>query len=724
MIKKTQIVGIVFVVTIFLLVSAAAKSDNPARIQSKKSHAEKLWMGSGHADKEAEAFIHWDEEGEIEILCAKCHSTPGFEDFIQDGVVNSPAELGTTVECEVCHANPEDGTLRNRPSVKFPSDVILEDLGPEALCMECHQGRESAKSVNEAIAAAAVEDEDTPSPSLPFLNIHYYAASANQFGTVVKGGYEYAGKSYDARFPHVKGYNACITCHNPHSLEVDLQACNTCHLKTLSPSKADPFNGLKDPKDIRYYGSFVDYDGDGDMTEGIYYEIADLKPKLYSAIQRYANTVIGSPVVYDADEYPYFFFDTNENGQPDESELNYGNRYTTFSARLLRAAYNYQVALKDPANYAHGGKYIIQLLYDSIEDLNTKLNSPVSMAGMQRMDEGHFDGSAEAWRHWDEDGEVEEDCSKCHSAEGLPHYLESGKPRPEELSNAMLCTTCHSTPPALRRVGPVTFPSGAVEDLGDSSNICMECHQGRESGLSIVRAIATGPGPYEFINIHYYPNAAITFGNEVQAGFEFQGKIYAGQKMYPNHNSKFDTCVECHMGTKSDSKPFDFTGKNHNVQKPNAEDCVFGHGQDVSQPNPGADPAKFTFSGIRPYPTPDYDGDGDITESIRDEIQDLEAVLYAQIQAYANKIGAPIVYDAIAYPYYFNDTNANGTVDPGENIYPNRYKFNARLLKAAYNYQLSKKAPHGFIHNSRYVAQLLVDPIEFLGGDVTLYTWR
>ncbi len=179
------------------------------------------------------------------------------------------------------------------------------------------------------------------------------------------------------------------------------------------------------------------------------------------------------------------------------------------------------------------------------------------------------------------------------------------------------------------------------------------------------------------------------------------------------------------MGTKSDSKPFDFTGKNHNVHEPNPADCVFCHGQDVSQPNPGANPEKFEFTGIRPYTTPDYDGDGNITESVKDELTGLEKILIAQIQAYAaNVLGAPIIY-ANNYPYFFNDTNGNGLVDPGENIYPNGYKlFNARLLKAAYNYQLSKKAPSGYAHNSRYIAQLLVDSIGFIRGDVTPFTWR
>jgi hypothetical protein len=112
-------------------------------------------------------------------------------------------------------------------------------------------------------------------------------------------------------------------------------------------------------------------------------------------------------------------------------------------------------------------------------------------------------------------------------------------------------------------------------------------------------------------------------------------------------------------------------------------------------------------------------------ESIEKEIKGLEEALYAEIQKFAADRGLPIIYDSHAYPYFFNDTNGNGDIDPGEAIYPNSYQFmHARLLKAAYNFQVSKKEPHGFIHNSRYIAQLLVDSIEHLGGSVTKYTWR
>ncbi len=167
------------------------------------------WAGSPHNDIEAEAFRHWDADDPAEIpeSCAKCHSTPGYLAFMgadgsQFGVVEGPAPIGTTVECVACH---NEVTLEH-DSVVFPSGLELTDLGDQARCMECHQGRSSKISVDESIAEAVGEDLDTVSEDLGFINIHYYAAAATRYGTEVKGGYEYDGLEYDPRFDHVEGY--------------------------------------------------------------------------------------------------------------------------------------------------------------------------------------------------------------------------------------------------------------------------------------------------------------------------------------------------------------------------------------------------------------------------------------------------------------------------------------------------------------------------------------
>jgi hypothetical protein len=776
MFKRPYLIGLLALVFVSSLLLAKAGGRQVIKAQDKADQAERLWMTSGHADKTAEPFTHWDEEGEIPTSCARCHSTPGFRDYLGvDGtapnVVNSPAPVGTTIECAACHSDPETGVLYDRTYVIFPSGAEVTGLGPEALCMACHQGRESTGDVNDAITSSGVTSDDQVSSKLAFLNVHYYAAAATQFGTVAQVGYQYAGQSYDARFAHIPGYNACQVCHNPHSLKVDVEACNTCH------------TGIKDPRDIRFVGSLRDYDGDGNYTEGMYYEIETIRGIEYNTLRTYAREVVGKPIAYDGDTYPYFFNDLNDNGVVDSDEANVPNAYTSFTARSLKAAYNLQFAVKDPNNYAHNGKYVIELLYDSIQDLKTGLGqgaqgaavtrpdpvqsfrapralqggkqglrvpsrndgsvlenpvdssqNPVSPLfpfpypshGLIRVDEGHFNGSAEPWRHWDSEGEVEAACSKCHSPEGLPYLLEHGEiDIPLEIGNGLLCWTCHTSPPLTRHFASVPFPSGVSVDLGDPSNLCLNCHQGRASKQTVDSTIASGPGPYTLTNIHYYAAAASFFGSQVHGGYEFSGKTYKGRNLFPNHVGLFEDCIECHMGTKSFNRKHDSSDiLFHNVQAPNPADCVYCHGQDVSQPHPGADPDQFEFSAIRPAQVPDLDADGNTRESLQAEIQGLDNALYAQLQAYGESIGKPIVYSGESYPYFFNDLNGNGLPDPPETIFPNQYQFNATMLKSAYNFLFSEKEPCGYIHNYRYMAELLVDSIGNLGGNVKKYTWR
>jgi hypothetical protein len=655
------------------------------------------WAGSPHNDAEAEAFVHWNEDDpkEIPVNCARCHSTPGYQDYLGvDGspadVVDKAAPIGTTVQCVACH-NAATVTLS---SVTFPSGAVVEGLGPEARCMVCHQGRASKVQVDASLEEAGLlEDLDTVNAELGFINIHYYAAGATLYGGVTMGGYQYEGKVYDAKFRHVEGYDTCVGCHNPHTTELRLEQCAGCH---------EGVAAKEDLKKVRMNGSLADYDGDGNVTEGISEELDGVRGMLLAAIQAYAKDVSGTPIGYNAATHPYFFADTNDDGQISEDEANSDNAYKSWTGRLLRAGYNYQVSVKDPGAFAHGGKYIIELLYDSIEDLNSVLATPVDLSTAQRSDPGHFAGDTEPFRHWDAEGEVPNNCARCHSADGLPTFIKNGANIATEPANGFMCVTCHNQAewPARYVVDDVSFPGGARLTFGEAkeSNLCMLCHQGRSSTVTVNRALGDRPADtvddkIAFSNIHYFAAGATVFGNDAQGAYQFDGKKYVG--LHPHVAQAGLECKSCHDVHALEVK---------------VDTCAGCHAGASDPKNPD------TFR----MDATDWDGDGNTTEGVKDEIAAFGERLYAAIQAYAKDKGTPIVYDSLTHPYFFVDKDENGEVDVDAEGAAVRYNaFTPNLLRAAYNYQYWQKDPGNFAHNAKYMLQVMYDSIAIVKGDVS-----
>lgn len=695
-------VGTLFIVAgfILLLQSPVLAQDTPEEPPFLAEFYHQ-WVESPHADAEAEAFVHWNEEGEIPVECARCHSTPGYQDYLgvdetESGAVDNPAPIGTTVTCDACH----NSVASNLTNVTFPSGVEITDSGGSARCMVCHQGRASMLSVDEAIAEVGLTDDlNTPSADLGFINIHYYAAAATLYGSVAQGGYQFEGMRYQIKNEHVPGYDTCASCHNPHTLEVRVEECTTCHEEVES---------AEDLRFIRMPGSAVDYDGDGDDLEGIAEEIETLQEMLYEAIQEYAVEVGGTPIAYDAATYPYFFIDSNDNGDVDEEEATRENGYNAFTGNLLKAAYNYQVTIKDPGGFAHNPTYHIHLLYDSITMLNNEIEDPIDLEEAHRNDPGHFDTTAEAFRHWDEDGEVPGTCARCHSAGGLPIYLANGVNISAEPSNSLTCTTCHDNIPEFStfEVAEVRFPSGAMLTFGEGeeANLCLNCHQGRESTVSVDTAISrAGVGNDEvsdaltFRNVHYFAAGATLFGNEAMGAYQYEGKEYNGRFLHDGEEML--TCTSCH-----DQHAL-------TLQVNECEDCH----EDVEF----QEDARLIRQEAEDVEPIDYNGNGDVEEPIADEIASLESDLLTRIQSYAaDTVGTAIVYESHTHPYWFIDSNANGEADPDEVNGDNRYaSWTPTLLRAAYNYQYIQKDPGVFAHNADYALQILYDSLEAIGGE-------
>jgi len=681
------------------------------------------FLGSAHADAKAAAFTHWDAANPavVPTACARCHTSQGFQEFAASGKVSAdvPAPAGT-FSCTTCH-NPAAIALT---SVTFPSGKTVDNLGPEARCMQCHQGRESKVSVDKEITTFNVTDVDAvvapmtdssgKTSNFSFLNVHYLMAGATLYGSQAEMGYEYQGKAYDPKFRHVTGYDSCLGCHDQHTLQVKVDQCAQCHqdVKTVD-----------DLKNNRENGSLADYNGNGDTTEGIYYEIKGLQDILYSSIQAYGSEVAGTPIAYDAATYPYFLI-AGPDGTPAKDASGATTGYNKWTARLLKAAFNYQVSVKDPGAYAHNAKYIIELLYDSIDDLNGKISKPVDMSKLARDDPGHFAGDTEPFRHWDSEGEVPAGCAKCHSATGLPEYIANGGTElltksgvqitgvvAQPTANGFACSTCHDEAnwPNRYAVTSVPFPSGvsltfSTEKDADGnlvpvdSNLCIECHQGRESTVTVNNYLSGKPADtvdpkISFKNVHYFAAGATLFGDAAKGAYQYEGQKYLGQ----NTVHPLNKCADCHDVHQLTVK---------------ADACKTCH----TNVSTVADLDKIRAT----TDTTDWNGNGDVTEGVYAEIDGFRQALYAAIQAYAEKkAGTPIVYDANTYPYFMI---AGPDGKPALNDKGATSAYNAwtpRLLEAAYNYQYSIKDPGAFAHNPQYVMQFLYDSTKDLGGDVS-----
>jgi hypothetical protein len=317
---------------------------------------------AGHFAGSEEAFRHWDAEGRVPGSCAKCHTAGGIPQLLAEGVTIS-SQPSNGFQCTTCHNDLQEFTRHEFAEIRFPSGAMIDSGDADTnLCMNCHQGRESTVSVNRLIGDL---EPDATSESLRFLNIHYFAAGATRYGTEAKGAYEYDGKEYRGYFEHTGDADQCKECHNVHALEVNIELCAECH------DDVD-IETVEDLRNIRYV--FDDWDGDGDDEEGIAGEIDTMLEALSAAMHEYAVATVETGIIYSPAAYPYFFADTNGDGVADAEEVNGENAFTSWTPRLLRAAYNYQYASKDPGAFAHNGQYILQVLYDSLEDLGADVS--------------------------------------------------------------------------------------------------------------------------------------------------------------------------------------------------------------------------------------------------------------------------------------------------------------------------------------------------------------
>jgi hypothetical protein len=730
------------------------------------------WLTSGHADASSEAFRHWDEDVPqvVSTNCARCHSGAGYEDYLgSDGsppnVVDVAPPPTRTVDCEACH----NEVATNLTEVTFVSSgKVITGLGDEARCMVCHQGRESKKSVDANIAAANPADVDTVDDTtadgdgaISFRNIHYYGAAATLYGREAEVGYQYDGKAYEKKFTHVEAYDACNKCHDEHTLKLRLDACATCH--DLDPANvADPEKydlAVEDLHDERMDGTIADFDADGQL-EGLFHELTGMSDVLYQAMREYAKDVVGVPLVYDETRSPFYYADTNENGVRDSGEPS----YTKWTARLVKAAFNYQLWQKDPGAFAHNGKYVMELMYDSTADLNahdlvdvSKANGyPADLASLVRNDFGHFDTSADAYTNWEDEEGVSSSCARCHSLEGFRFRVKYGIDTTisQPTVAGLPCESCHvvgtefKNDPARVYVASLAFPypstatSSQISSVSIANNpnapldsfICTTCHMGRQSKLTIDATVASASNQQAltFSNVHYLPASATQYSTRAGVGYPWTGISDGAAAAFPaarkyatpwvhfasSNWANFDPavpgsgmpaegeCQFCHMKSGS-----------HAFQAEGGSGCSC-HG---SAPLDSYRLTNGDNLSLGPLST-DFDGNPQTTK-LGDEVIAFRAALDEALDAYAVRKGkVRLVYFTGQSSYWFKDANDDDVPDDvnGDGAITSSDKYNQFdkfMLYGAHDYHLTRVDPGSWAHNPRYTLQILYDSIDYLDDE-------
>ncbi len=315
-------------------------------------------------------------------------------------------------------------------------------------------------------------------------------------------------------------------------------------------------------------------------------------------------------------------------------------------------------------------------------------------------------------------------CTQCHHGLGSIDFQmdRQGTEKAQVLwgDATVTCLTCHDphqdkngTGKNVRLPAKISIndlfadrgknPRGAINrfmdgtelppNLGDSV-ICIFCHQGFNSGLTVYLGVKNKVDPYTkpdqvidpagfgFVNPHYLEGAALLWSrNAWEFFFDSVPQMYTTGN--PNHQKM--NCVGCHM-----SKASPDNSKGGHTWKPNIETCQGCHGSSLKD-----------FHSVPA--SADYDGDGTVKTAF-EEIGTLhpDTGLLGQLSTALAAKG--IIYNPHKFPYFFNDKG-----------FPYR-AFTSHTLSAAFNLAYSYRTRNAvYVHNTKYVVQILQDSLRALG---------
>jgi hypothetical protein len=290
-------------------------------------------------------------------------------------------------------------------------------------------------------------------------------------------------------------------------------------------------------------------------------------------------------------------------------------------------------------------------------------------------------------------------CVQCHTTTGFIAYSTARVTAAwgvatDKTKELLTCIGCHSDVAngIVRTVTPnqpfAGEPAYTNRDVG-ISNICMDCHSGRNNGVSIQAQTAANA---DFTNIAFIAPHYLAAGGTLhgKSGYEFPGRTYLNysgnshRKIGMTNNNSTGTdgpCATCHISSA-------FNGAKHTFKAiSSATGAVVAITTTVC--------TNCHASAMTPS----------VLETDREQFNNALAVL----QAALNDKG--FTYSS-SYPYFAAKNWGTGQAG-------------ANNMGAAFNYVLLLNEPGAYVHYSLYAKQLITDSIDAVhnngavSGDIT-----
>jgi hypothetical protein len=334
--------------------------------------------------------------------CVRCHTAPGFRNFIENAETATPYVTNTVYEaitCAACH-DPHDASnphqLRAANKYTLPEGTTVTNVGLGALCMECHHSRNGAATNNvynyqHGLPTWAGGSSFGPHDSTAGDMVE--GVNAITYGKVIPSG------SHSAVIP-----NVCVGCHMQPVALTDLafgQAGGHTYSMTYKVVTGGVTNEL-DKVDVcvKCHGPIEgfnfarkDYDGDG-VIDGVQTEVQHLLDNLSRLLPNSTYRADGN---YVADGLVKSSITVKTNWQ----------------TKFLNAAWNWQFVNVEGSRGVHNAPYAVGVLRASIADLTGDANK---------------DGLPDSWQiqYFGSASAVNAGPNATPAGDGIPNWLKYG----------------------------------------------------------------------------------------------------------------------------------------------------------------------------------------------------------------------------------------------------------------------------------------------------------